>query len=123
MHRLWNEGRWLKLTAAHGCYWKRCTFCDTSLPYIERYEPAPAKDLATRMDTLHQQTGRNGFHFTDEAAPPNLMVQLAVELLRRERSYHWWGNIRFDPNLPRSLPIIGSGWYGWRFWWLRSRQR
>ena len=40
MHRLWSDGRWNKLTVAHGCYWKKCTFCDVTLDYIARYEPA-----------------------------------------------------------------------------------
>jgi len=26
MHRLWSDGRWNKLTVAHGCYWKKCSF-------------------------------------------------------------------------------------------------
>src|SRR6185369_9166629 len=39
MHRLWSDGRWNKLTLAHGCYWGKCTFCDISLDYIKRYEP------------------------------------------------------------------------------------
>ncbi len=91
-----SEGTWLKLTAAHGCYWKKCTFCDISLPYIADYDPMPAQQLADHMDRLHEQTGLSGFHFTDEAAPPALLVNLALELLRRKRSYHWWGNIRYD---------------------------
>ncbi|MCK7468413.1 MAG: hypothetical protein MZU91_10090 [Desulfosudis oleivorans] len=42
MHRLWSDGCWNKLTIAHGCYWHQCSFCDTTLPYINRYESAPA---------------------------------------------------------------------------------
>jgi len=38
MHRLWSDGRWNKLTMAHGCYWGKCTFCDISLSYIKDYE-------------------------------------------------------------------------------------
>ncbi|MEG1102208.1 MAG: radical SAM protein, partial [Comamonas sp.] len=38
MHRMWSDGRWNKLTIAHGCYWKKCSFCDVSLDYISRYE-------------------------------------------------------------------------------------
>jgi radical SAM superfamily enzyme YgiQ (UPF0313 family) len=91
-----SDGTWLKLTAAHGCYWKRCTFCDIHLPYIGDYDPMPAQRLADHMDSLHAQTGLSGFHFTDEAAPPALLINLALELLRRKRSYHWWGNIRYD---------------------------
>ena len=95
-HRLWNEGRWQKLTAAQGCYWKRCTFCDTSLPYIDDFQPQRAAALADRMDAVVAQTGVSAVHFTDEAAPPALLLRLAEELLARQRSYHWWGNIRFD---------------------------
>lgn len=36
MHRLWSDGRWNKLTLAHGCYWGKCSFCDISLDYIAR---------------------------------------------------------------------------------------
>jgi len=91
-----SEGTWIKITAAHGCYWKKCTFCDISLPYIGDYDPMPAQQLADHMDQLNAQTGMSGFHFTDEAAPPALLVNLALELVRRKRSYHWWGNVRYD---------------------------
>ena len=58
MHSLWSDGRWNKLTMAHGCYWGKCTFCDTSLDYIQRYEPLTASPLlATRMEELIAQTG------------------------------------------------------------------
>ena len=33
MHRLWSDGRWNKLTLAHGCYWGKCSFCDITLDY------------------------------------------------------------------------------------------
>ena len=78
MHRLWSDGRWNKLTIAHGCYWKRCSFCDVSLDYIGRFEPAPAALLADRIETLVRQTGQTGFHFVDEAAPPVQLRDLAT---------------------------------------------
>ncbi len=95
--RILNEGLWLKLTAAHGCYWKKCTFCDIHLSYIGDFDPLSARQVADQMDEMHEQTGLSSFHFTDEAAPPPLLVNLALELLRRDRSYQFWGNIRFDP--------------------------
>ncbi|MCX6131528.1 MAG: radical SAM protein, partial [Proteobacteria bacterium] len=30
MHRIWSDGRWNKVTLAHGCYWAKCSFCDVS---------------------------------------------------------------------------------------------
>lgn len=96
MHRLWNDGRWNKMTLAHGCYWKRCSFCDVTLDYIERYEEAPAKVLVDRMETLVEQTGQSGFHFVDEAAPPAVLKELAIEILNRGLVVSWWTNIRFE---------------------------
>lgn len=96
MHRLWSDGRWNKLTLAHGCYWGKCTFCDISLDYIGRYEPITAEILCDRIQQIIEQTGQNGFHFVDEAAPPALMRDLAIEILRRKLTVVWWTNIRFE---------------------------
>src|SRR5690606_21374867 len=82
MHSLWSDGRWNKLTMAHGCYWGKCTFCDISLDYVKLYEPVTAKILVDRMEELIAQTGETGFHFVDEAAPPALMREVALEILR-----------------------------------------
>ncbi len=103
MHRLWSDGRWNKLTMAHGCYWGKCTFCDISLPYIKDYEPLTAQLLCDRMETLMTQTGQNGFHFVDEAAPPALMRALAIEIIRRGLVVSWWTNIRFEKSFTRDL--------------------
>lgn len=111
MHRMWSDGRWNKLTMAHGCYWGKCTFCDISLDYIKVYEPVAASLLCDRMETLIQSTGQTGFHFVDEAAPPALMKALAIEILRRNLSVTWWTNIRFEksftPDLCRLLRASG----------------
>ncbi|MBO0947363.1 B12-binding domain-containing radical SAM protein [Fibrella forsythiae] len=96
MHRLWSDGRWNKLTLAHGCYWGKCSFCDISLDYIARYEPVTAHLLCDRIEELIAQTGQHGFHFVDEAAPPALMRDLALEIIRRRLTIVWWTNIRFE---------------------------
>ncbi len=103
MHRLWSDGRWNKLTLAHGCYWGKCSFCDVTLDYIGRYEPAPASLLVDRMETIVAQTGQNGFHFVDEAAPPALMRDVALEILRRRLTVVWWTNIRFEVSFTADL--------------------
>jgi hypothetical protein len=106
MHRLWSDGRWNKLTMAHGCYWGKCTFCDVSLDYIRLYKPVAAQLLCDRMETLIQQTGQTGFHFVDEAAPPALMRALALEILRRKLTVSWWTNIRFEKSFTRDLCLL-----------------
>jgi radical SAM superfamily enzyme YgiQ (UPF0313 family) len=103
MHRLWSDGRWNKLTVAHGCYWKRCSFCDVTLDYISRYETAPSTLLVDRIEQIISQTGQTGFHFVDEAAPPLALRDLAVELLKRRVPITWWGNIRFEKTFSADL--------------------
>ncbi len=103
MHRLWSDGRWNKLTLAHGCYWGKCSFCDISLDYIKNYEPLNAEILCDRIETIIAQTNQNGFHFVDEAAPPALLRDLALEIIRRKITVTWWTNIRFEKTFTADL--------------------
>jgi hypothetical protein len=96
MHALWSNGRWNKLTMAHGCYWGKCAFCDVSLHYIKHYDPLAAAMLVDRIEEVISQTGETGFHFVDEAAPPKLMIEMAIEILRRRLIVTWWTNVRFE---------------------------
>ncbi|HJT22690.1 MAG TPA: radical SAM protein [Nitrospira sp.] len=111
MHRLWSEGHWNKLTVAHGCYWKQCTFCDVGLDYINRYEITPTDRLVMQIQQLIAETSRRDFHFVDEAAPPAALKALALALLEQRITIRWWGNIRFEeaftPDLCRLLAASG----------------
>ncbi len=106
MHSLWSDGRWNKLTMAHGCYWGKCTFCDISLDYIRLYEPIAAQLLCDRIEEIIAQTRQTGFHFVDEAAPPALMRALALEIIRRKITISWWTNIRFEKSFTRDLCLL-----------------
>ena len=103
MNRLWSDGRWNKLTIAHGCYWKQCTFCDVTLDYIGRYDRAPAELLVDRIEAMIAETGQSGFHFVDEAAPPAALRALAEVLIARGVTITWWGNVRFEKSFTPEL--------------------
>jgi radical SAM superfamily enzyme YgiQ (UPF0313 family) len=111
MHRLWSDGRWNKITLAHGCYWRKCAFCDVSLDYIGRYDRPAADIVMQRIRALIAETGESGFHLVDEAAPPAAMRALAKRLTAEKLSITWWGNIRFEktftPELCRLLADAG----------------
>jgi radical SAM superfamily enzyme YgiQ (UPF0313 family) len=108
MHRLWSEGHWNKLTVAHGCYWKQCTFCDVGLDYISRYEMTPTERLIQQIEQLIAETGQRGFHFVDEAAPPAALKALALGLLERKLDITWWGNIRFEEAFSPDLATLSA---------------
>jgi hypothetical protein len=103
MHRLWSDGRWNKITLAHGCYWKKCTFCDVSLDYIGRYDRPSADIVMQRIRALIAETGETGFHLVDEAAPPAAMRALAKRLIADGLAITWWGNIRFEKTFTPEL--------------------
>ena len=111
MHAMWSDGRWIKLPLAHGCYWRRCAFCDNALDYIRRYDPASPATVLRWMDRCAAETGQTGFHFVDEAAPPALLRRLSELLIAKRRPYTWWGNIRFEraftPALARLMARAG----------------
>jgi hypothetical protein len=101
--RLWSDERWNRLVLAHGCCWSRCAFCDTTIDYICRYDPAEPKTICSWIEQVIQQTGLNKFHFVDEALPPELLDGLCNELLRRGLEIEWWGNIRFEKRFSPGL--------------------
>lgn len=106
MHRLWSDGRWNKMIAAHGCYWAQCAFCDTSLDYICRYDAVPAALFVDWMEEVIAQTESRGFHFVDEAAPPKVLKEISLEILRRGLKVSWWTNIRFEENYTGDLCLL-----------------
>jgi radical SAM superfamily enzyme YgiQ (UPF0313 family) len=103
MHRFWSDGRWNKITLAHGCYWKKCAFCDVSLDYIGRYDKPGTDIVMDRIRSLIKETGETGFHLVDEAAPPAGMRSLARRLIEEKLSITWWGNIRFEKTFTPEL--------------------
>ncbi len=108
MHKLWTDGKWNKMIMAHGCYWAKCAFCDCSLDYIKRYDAPPAKIVVDRMESIMKQTGQSGFHFTDEALPPKLLKEVAREIIRRNLTVSFWGNIRFEKSFTEDLCLLLS---------------
>jgi hypothetical protein len=103
MHRIWSDGKWIKVPVANGCYWHRCAFCDVALDYIGRYEAPEVPALVDALVRLKKETGESGFHFTDEALAPALIRKLCEEILSRGETFTWWGNIRFETSFTPAL--------------------
>jgi radical SAM superfamily enzyme YgiQ (UPF0313 family) len=100
MHRLWSDSPWLKYGLAHGCYWRRCSFCDTSLEYVSLFSPADIASIAAAADAASARTGLFGIHFVDEAMPLSSLLAFAraneARSLAGAKAFHFWGNVRFD---------------------------
>jgi radical SAM superfamily enzyme YgiQ (UPF0313 family) len=110
MHALWSDTKWLKARLAHGCYWRRCAFCDTTLEYIARFAPASPEALHAHLAAQALATGQRGIHFVDEALPVPHLVRFALENLRRGRPLSFWGNARLDRRLTNdACAVLAEG--------------
>lgn len=112
MHRIWNDGAWLKAYIAHGCYWHRCAFCDTTLDYVKDYCLTDINSLYDRLCVQAEKTGVHGIHFVDEACPPVALQNFALKNMAVKSSNKipltYWGNIRFEKTFDRDLADLLS---------------
>ncbi|HET7839759.1 MAG TPA: radical SAM protein [Rectinemataceae bacterium] len=115
MHRLWSDSPWLKFHLAHGCYWRRCAFCDTELEYVADFVPADTVALMEAARLASAGSGLSGIHFVDEAMPMAKLLAFALAnraaAARGEKPFHFWGNVRFDSawNPDRCELLAASG--------------
>ena len=90
---------------------QKCSFCDIHLSYVGDYDTATAQNLCDKVEEIIAQTGHTGFHFVDEAMPPKVMRDFAIEILRRDLHISWHGMLRFDkaytPQLCKLLAASG----------------
>ncbi len=106
MHRIWSDGSWLKAYLAHGCYWHRCSFCDTTLDYVCNYKPVDTLALHKALLQQAEKTGVYGVHFVDEAAPPVALEKFALLNCKVPDRLTFWGNIRFEKAFTRDMADI-----------------
>ncbi|MCR4743399.1 MAG: radical SAM protein [Treponema sp.] len=110
MHRLWTDGAWIKAYLAHGCYWHKCAFCDTQLDYVCAYKPVGVKALYQSLAKTSQEKNIYGIHFVDEALPPSILKEFALQNLKNKEStpLYYWGNIRFEKAFTKDLAAFLS---------------
>lgn len=108
MHRIWTDGAWIKAYLAHGCYWHRCAFCDTSLDYVCGYKPTDIEPLYNGLLTTAREKGVYGIHFVDEALPPVALKKFALLNARAGNPLYFWGNVRFEKTFTKDLAAFLS---------------
>nr|MCR5187372.1 radical SAM protein [Treponema sp.] len=108
MHRLWNDGAWIKAYLAHGCYWHKCAFCDTQLDYVCGYRPVDVEKLYQGLLKTAREQGIYGIHFVDEALPPRFLKAFALLNAQHGNPLYFWGNVRFEKAFDKDLAALLS---------------
>ena len=108
MQRLWSDGTWIKAYLAHGCYWHKCDFCDVTLDYVSGYHQTKIESLYEGLKKQAEQKNIWGIHFVDEAMPPSALTKFSLLNLTGEKTFSYWGNIRFEKNFSYDLASLLS---------------
>lgn len=108
MHRMWSDGAWIKAYLAHGCYWHKCSFCDTQLDYVCAYKITNVKDLFFKLLSCAKEKGVYGIHFVDEALPPKALKEFALLNAQNQNKLYYWGNIRFEKSFTKDFAAFLS---------------
>ncbi|MDD5930145.1 MAG: radical SAM protein [Spirochaetales bacterium] len=108
MHRIWTDGSWIKAYLAHGCYWHKCAFCDTSLDYVCGYKITDILPLYNGLLKTAREKNVYGIHFVDEALPPLALKKFALLNARAGNPLYFWGNVRFEKTFTKDFAAFLS---------------
>lgn len=108
MHRIWNDGSWIKAYLAHGCYWHKCAFCDTQLDYVCGYKIVDTEKLFYSLLQTASEKNIFGIHFVDEALPPKSLKQFALLNAQNGGKLYFWGNVRFEKTFTKDFAAFLS---------------
>lgn len=97
------------LEASKGCYWGRCTFCDSF--YGVRKDQASVERVVAEMRHLNERWGVSNFEFADECMTPQYMEQLAEQLVAEKLDVRWFCNGRLERSFdkPRLQKLYDGG--------------
>jgi radical SAM superfamily enzyme YgiQ (UPF0313 family) len=114
MHRLWSDGRWNKVLVAHGCYWKKCSFCDITLDYIGRYDQTATDVLVDRIRGAGRRDGPERLSSRGRGRAACGPEGAGRAPARRGVTITWWGNIRFEKTFTPELCALLARRAAWR---------
>lgn len=80
--------------ATKGCYWRKCTFCDSDFGVTS--DKKSLDRLIEEIRHLRQRFGIRHFEFIDECIPPGYMREMAQRFIDEKLDIHWFANARTE---------------------------
>lgn len=109
----------LTTRTSKGCYWKKCTFCDTD--YGVCPDNRSIQDLVEELAALQRTWGVENFCFIDECLVPRYMERVVEAARERGLKLHWYGNGRLETSFtPERLTSMHQGGLTMLLWGLES---
>ncbi len=95
--------RVLPLLTARGCYFGKCTFCNTGYGEPGGFSQQRAEQVIDQMQTLHERYGVRKIFFSDEAISPRNLKNLSARLAEMGSPFEWGGCARFEKVVSQEL--------------------
>lgn len=86
---------------SRGCYWRRCSFCRTALPFVQCYQQPDVGHIYGQLKQVIQETGTRKFIFSDESCRPDVLERLCGLMLEDGVSIDWIAHTRVSTDLTR----------------------
>jgi anaerobic magnesium-protoporphyrin IX monomethyl ester cyclase len=89
----------ISLQSSKGCYWQKCTFCDTDFgiePDIKSIDR-----LVEEIAFLKTSYGIRHFEFIDESITPQYMEAMARRFIKEKLGISWFSNARTEKSFTR----------------------
>lgn len=86
----------LSLEAARGCYWRKCSFCNSGISREKSLQIRAPEKLAEDMATLEERHGICLLDITNEGLPAKYFSELAEAILRRDIRPRWFACARLE---------------------------
>jgi hypothetical protein len=93
----------LPLLTARGCYFGKCTFCNTGYGEADGFSQLRAEHVVEQMQALHARYGVRKIFFSDEAIAPRNLKSLSARLAELGSPFAWGGCARFEKVVSQEL--------------------
>lgn len=93
----------LPLTTARGCYFGKCTFCNTGYGEADGFSQLRAEQVVEQMQALHARYGVKKIFLSDEAIAPRNLKSLSARLAELGSPFVWGGCARFEKVVSQEL--------------------
>ncbi|MBI2264132.1 MAG: radical SAM protein [Armatimonadetes bacterium] len=101
LHKYLTPHPVITMQGSRGCYWNKCTFCDTDFGI--HFSVRRLDRLVADMKSLRDRFGIRHFQFIDEAIGPAMMRRMSNRFKAEKLDVYWFCNARTEGAFNREI--------------------
>lgn len=93
----------MPMLTSRGCFWGKCSFCDHSYVYHEKYQRRKLELVIQDIEVFCKEYNCNIINFHDEAISPVELNELSQALKEKQLKIKWTSCARLDMSMSREI--------------------